>query len=185
MAGPRGNPDVIGSLRLPGLPTGYREHVSIETPMLRRADRVLVPMVRKWSIPILRWALGITFVWFGALKVFEVSPVADMVASTVYFLDPEWFVPALGVFEILVGVGLLLRVWLRLVLAMIFLQLVGTFLVFFLMPEVTFQDGNPLLLTTEGEFITKNSVLLGAAMVIGSQVEQDEETIPAQKEVDR
>ena len=130
---------------------------------------------------MLRWALGITFVWFGALKVFDVSPVADIVASTVYFLDPEWFVQALGVFEILVGIGLLLRKWLRLVLALLFLQLVGTFLVFFLMPEVTFQGGNPLLLTTEGEFIVKNSVLLGAAMVIGSQVEGSEETIPPQK----
>lgn len=127
---------------------------------------------------MLRWALGITFIWFGALKVLDVSPVADMVASTVYFLDPDWFVPALGVFEVLVGVGLLLRLWLRLVLAMIFLQLVGTFLVFFLRPEVTFQGGNPLLLTTEGEFIAKNSVLLAAAMVIGSQVEEKEETIP-------
>ena len=151
--------------------------------MIEKADRVLVPLVRKWSIPVLRWALGVTFVWFGLLKVFDVSPVADMVASSVYFLDPEWFVPALGVFEVLVGLGLLIRVWLRLVLAMIFLQLVGTFLVFFLMPDVTFQNGNPLLLTTEGEFIAKNSVLLGAAMVIGSQVEESEEEIPSQEKV--
>lgn len=151
--------------------------------MIEKADRLLVPLVRKWSIPVLRWALGITFIWFGLLKVFDVSPVADMVASTVYFLDPEWFVPALGVFEVLVGLGLLFRVWLRLVLAMIFLQLVGTFLVFFLMPDVTFQNGNLFLLTTEGEFIFKNSVLLGAAMVIGSQVEEEEEEIPSQDEV--
>jgi len=140
-------------------------------------------MVRKWSIPVLRWALGITFIWFGALKVADVSPVSDMVASTVYFLDPDWFVPALGVVEIVMGVGLVLRVWLRPVLAVIFLQLVGTFLAFLLMPDVTFQDDNPLLLTTEGEFIVKNLVLLGAAMVIGSQVEEDEETIPAKEGV--
>ena len=138
-------------------------------------------MVRKWSIPVLRWALGVTFIWFGALKVADVSPVSDMVASTVYFLDPDWFVPALGVVEIVVGICLVLRVWLRAVLAVILLQLVGTFLAFFLMPDVTFQDGNPLLLTTEGEFIVKNTVLLGAAMVIGSQVEEDEETIPAKR----
>jgi len=140
-------------------------------------------MVRKWSIPVLRWALGITFIWFGALKVADVSPVSDMVASTVYFLDPDWFVPALGVVEIVMGVGLVLRVWLRPVLAVIFFQLVGTFLAFLLMPDVTFQDDNPLLLTTEGEFIVKNLVLLGAAMVIGSQVEEDEETIPAKEGV--
>jgi uncharacterized membrane protein YkgB len=154
-----------------------------ETRSIKRIDRTLVPMVRKWSIPVLRWALGITFIWFGALKVADVSPVSDMVASTVYFLDPDWFVPALGVVEIVMGVGLVLRVWLRPVLAVIFLQLVGTFLAFLLMPDVTFQDDNPLLLTTEGEFIVKNLVLLGAAMVIGSQVEEDEETIPAKEGV--
>jgi putative oxidoreductase len=154
-----------------------------KTGSIRRIDRTLVPMVRRWSIPVLRWALGITFIWFGALKVADVSPVSDMVASTVYFLDPDWFVPALGVVEIVVGIGLILRVWLRPVLAVIFLQLVGTFMAFLLMPDVTFQDNNPLLLTTEGEFIVKNLVLLGAAMVIGSQVEEDEETIPAKEGV--
>lgn len=127
---------------------------------------------------MLRWALAITFIWFGALKVFDVSPVSDLVASTVYFIDPVWFVPTLGVVEILVGLGLLLRVWLRLVLAVMFLQLVGTFLVFFLLPDVAFQGGNPLLLTTEGEFVVKNTVLLGAAMVVGARLDASGEEIP-------
>ena len=51
------------------------------------------------------------------------------------------------------------------------------------MPDVTFQNGNLFLLTTEGEFIVKNSVLLGAAMVIGSQVEEEAEEISSQDEV--
>ncbi len=128
---------------------------------------------------MLRWGLAITFIWFGALKVFDVSPVSELVASTVYFIDPEWFVPTLGVLEILVGLGLLLRVWLRLVLGVMFLQLVGTFLVFFLLPDVAFQGGNPLLLTTEGEFVVKNTVLLGAAMVVGARLDASGEEIPS------
>ncbi len=139
----------------------------------------MVPMARRWGIPVLRWALAVTFIWFGALKLFDVSPVSDLVAATVYFLDPAWFVPALGVVEILVGLGLLLRVWLRLVLAVMSLQLVGTFLVFFLLPDVAFQGGNPLLLTTEGEFVVKNTVLLGAAMVVGARLDVSREEIPA------
>lgn len=145
---------------------------------VRRADRVLVPFVRRWGIPVLRWALAVTFIWFGALKVFDVSPVSDLVASTVYFINPEWFVPALGVVEVLVGLGLLLRLWLRLVLGVMFLQLLGTFLVFFLLPDVAFQGGNPLLLTTEGEFVVKNTVLLGAAMVVGARLDVSGEEIP-------
>jgi uncharacterized membrane protein YphA (DoxX/SURF4 family) len=122
-------------------------------------------------MPALRWSLALVFVWFGALKVFDVSPAEDLVASVVYWVDPTWFVPALGVVEILVGIGLAARVALRLVLLVLVAQMVGTFLVFVMLPDVAFQDGNPFKLTIEGEFVVKNLVLLAAAMVVGTAVE--------------
>lgn len=115
-------------------------------------------------------SVAVVFIWFGALKVFDVTPVADLVADTVYWVDPDWFVPVLGVFEILVGVGLLVRRWLRVILGFFAMQMAGTFLVFILLPDVAFQDGNPLLLTVEGEFVVKNLVLLAAGMVVGGTV---------------
>jgi hypothetical protein len=42
------------------------------------------------------------------------------------------------------------------------LQLSGTFLVLLLRPDVAFVDGNPLLLSVEGEYVMKNLVLLAA-----------------------
>jgi hypothetical protein len=42
------------------------------------------------------------------------------------------------------------------------LHLSGTFLVLLLRPDVAFVDGNPLLLTVEGEYVVKNLVLLAA-----------------------
>lgn len=126
--------------------------------------------MRRYSIPALRLALGVVFVWFGALKVFDVTPVADLVASTVYWVDPDWLVPILGFFEVAVGLGLLFKVALRLVLLALVLQLVGTFLVLVVQPATAFQDGNPLLLTVEGEFVIKNLVLITSAMVVGSTV---------------
>jgi hypothetical protein len=42
--------------------------------------------------------------------------------------------------------------------------------VFVLLPELTFQDGNPLKLTIEGEFVLKNLVLLSSAMVVGASI---------------
>jgi len=69
-----------------------------------------------------------------------------------------------------VGLGLLFRLALRLVLLALVLQLVGTFLVLVVQPGIAFQDGNPLLLTVEGEFVIKNLVLITAAMVVGSTV---------------
>lgn len=140
--------------------------------LMARADEMLIPFLRRWSLLALRWSLAIVFIWFGALKILGVSPVVDLVASTVYWVDPGWFVPTLGVVEVLVGIGLAGRWGLRLVLLVLVGQMVGTFLVFVLLPEIAFQDGNPLKLTVEGEFIVKNLVLLAAAMVVGTSVDR-------------
>jgi putative oxidoreductase len=135
-----------------------------------RLDRRIVAFLERWGITLLRVSLGLVFVWFGALKIFQVSPVADLVARTVYWVDPSWFVPVLGAVEVLIGVGLLVGRALRTVLALFWLQMLGTFLVLVIQPDVAFQRGNPLLLTVEGEFVVKNLVLLSAGMVVGSTV---------------
>ena len=125
---------------------------------------------------ILRVCLGIVFVWFGSLKVIGRSPVAELVAHTVYWVPSELFVPFLGVWEIAVGVGLLFAVALRLILFLFWLQMAGTFLVLVLKPDIAFQQGNPFLLTTEGEFVIKNLVLIAAGVVIGGTVRRQEES---------
>jgi putative oxidoreductase len=38
--------------------------------------------------------------------------------------------------------------------------------------EVTFQHGNPLLLTTEGEFVVKNLVFIAAALVLAARFDR-------------
>ena len=146
--------------------------------LVSRIDNTLIPLLRRWSVPILRLSLALVFIWFGALKIAGLTPVFELVASTVYWVDPEWFVPALGVVEVAVGLLLLFRIGLRLVLAVLFAQLVGTFLVFVFRPDIAFQDGNPLALTTEGEFILKNLVLLAAAMTVGAMIEEKKEQMP-------
>ena len=142
----------------------------MQAPLIDRIDTSVSAFLRRWSIPTLRISLAIVFIWFGALKVFDVTPVTDLVAKTVYWFDPAWVVPVLGIFEIVVGVGLLTKIALRAVLGLFALQMVGTFLVLVLLPEISFQDGNPLLLTVEGEFVVKNLVLLSAGMVVGATV---------------
>ena len=151
------------------------EHVPMSRPFVDRLDEQLIPRLRSWAAPLLRYSLAVVFIWFGALKVFGASPVVDLVDSMVYWADPSWFVPALGVVEVLIGLGLAFGVGLRLVLAALIVQLAGTFLVFFLLPEVAFQGRNPLALTVEGEFVVKNLVLIAAAMAVGSQLSTPEE----------
>lgn len=138
----------------------------------QRVDAAMVDFMAAWGIRVLRICLGVVFIWFGALKVSGDSPVAALVAAAVPWFPPEGFVPFLGVWEILVGTGLLFRVALRLTLLLFWLQMAGTFLVLVLRPDLAFQHGNMLLLTTEGEFVIKNLILIAAGLVVGSTVHQ-------------
>ena len=131
----------------------------------------MVRFMSAHGVRLLRLSLAITFIWFGMLKIVGVSPVRDLVAHTVYWVSPEFFVPFLGVWEVAVGLGLLFAVAMRLTLLLFWLQLAGTFLVLVLRPHIAFQQGTlPLLLTTEGEFVIKNLVLISAGLVVGGTV---------------
>lgn len=135
-----------------------------------RLDRAMIAFMTDHGIGLLRAALAVIFIWFGVLKVAGRSPVADLVAGTVYWVRPDLFVPFLGIWEVIVGVGLLFGVALRGVLLLFWLQMAGTFLVLVMRPELAFQSGNPLLLTVTGEFVVKNLALIAAGLVIGSTV---------------
>lgn len=113
----------------------------------------------------LRVSLAVVFIWFGAMKITGDSPVADLVTGAVPFVDASWFLPLLGAVEVALGLGLLFGGNLLVVGAMI-AHLIGTFTVFVVTPDVAFQAANPLLLSTEGEFILKNIVLVAAAMAL-------------------
>ncbi len=138
---------------------------------------VVLGVLRRWSVPALRVSLAVVFIWFGALKVFGVTPVDDLVGRTVYVADPELVVPVLGVIEVVIGLGLAWRRAMRLVILLLLVQLGGTFLVLVLLPEVAFSGGNPLLLTVEGEFVIKNLVLISAGLVVGALVGRPTESL--------
>jgi uncharacterized membrane protein YkgB len=133
-------------------------------------DERLRPFLARVGIPLLRISLGAVFLWFGLLKIFDVSPVSGLVTKTIYWFDPDVVVPALGAFEVFVGLCLVAGRLMRIALPLLVLQMAGTFLVLILLPDVAFRGGNPLLLTVEGEFVVKNLVLLSAALVIGSRL---------------
>lgn len=132
-------------------------------------DRAISARMERLGIPLLRWSLGIVFIWFGALKPFGMSPAQDLVANTVYFVDPDWFVPFLGWWEVAIGVGLLVRPLIRPAIFLLFLQMPGTFLPLVLLPEVCFTAA-PIGLTMEGQYIIKNLILIAGALVIGGTV---------------
>ena len=129
---------------------------------------VLGNLVGRASIPLMRASLGVVFIWFGALKLTNASPVGELVAKTVPFLPSNVFVPALGIFEMLLGLGLLIGRRLEIIALLMVAHLSGTFLVLVTQPSVAFQHGNPLMLTMTGEFVVKNIVLISAGLVLAT-----------------
>jgi len=133
---------------------------------LFRFDQTVISWVRKYSVAMLRVALGVVFVWFGALKILGISPVAGLVAKTLYFLPPHVAVVGMGVVEVIIGLGLLSGLAMRLTLLLFVAQMMGTFLTMVIRPDLTFTDGNPFKLSANGEFIIKNLVLISAGLVV-------------------
>jgi uncharacterized membrane protein YkgB len=129
-------------------------------------DELLLTILRRWSIPALRLALGLVFLWFGALKIVGSSPVILLIQETFTFLPIHVFVLVLGAWEVLIGIGIILKRALRCVLVLVGTHLVGTFVALLLNPHHFFVRGFPWLLTTDGEFVMKNLVLIAAALVI-------------------
>jgi len=134
---------------------------------LIRFDEKFITAMHAWGISILRISLGVVFFWFGALKLVGVSPVTAIVASTYSLFPAQSFILILGVLEVLLGVGLITKRFLRATLFLLWLQMAGTLASFALAPSLFFFQGNPLFLTVEGEFVIKNLVLIAASIVIG------------------
>ena len=125
--------------------------------------------MEKYGFVLLRGSLGVIFIWYGALKPLGISPAEELVKRTVYWLSPEVFVPILGWWEVAIGVCLLVRPLIRVGVLLLFLQMPGTMLPLVLLPDVCFTR-IPYGLTIEGQYIVKNLVLIGAAIVVGGTV---------------
>ena len=138
---------------------------------LLELDAKIIDFMDSVGIGFLRFAIGAVFIWFGALKIVgELSPAYELVAATVYWLTPEIIVPLLGLWEIAIGLAFLFTPLTRVAIFLLALQMPGTFLPLVLLPEVCFTIF-PVALTIEGQYIVKNLVIIGAALVIGSRVQ--------------
>lgn len=142
---------------------------------LRAIDERITRWMAAHGVVLLRVSLGIIFLWFGALKLIPgLSPAEGLATRTITLLSGGMVSPVvipyvLGIWECLIGVGLLSGVWLRAVLLLLALQMAGTFTPLALFPDECFARV-PFVPTLEGQYIIKNLVLVAAALVIGATV---------------
>ncbi|MEW5992253.1 MAG: DoxX family membrane protein [Chloroflexota bacterium] len=140
-----------------------------------RLDARITATLARLGVPVLRVGLGIVFLWFGALKFFPgLSPAQDLATRTIEQLTfgavtPDLSLPILATWETLIGLGLLTGRFLRATLLLLALQMAGTITPLVLFPSEAFTRF-PLAPTLEGQYIIKNVVLIGAAMVVGATV---------------
>lgn len=131
----------------------------------KNAEIRLAHFLQKYAVECLRYSMAIIYFWFGLLKALGISPVEELVFHATDWIGVHEFVRFLGIWEMLIGLGLFFKKYLRLGLLLLFLQFPGTFLPLFLNPEDTFTF-IPFGLTLEGQYVFKNLVLISAGLIL-------------------
>jgi uncharacterized membrane protein YkgB len=133
-------------------------------------DHKITTWMAKNGINLLRISIGIIYIWFGALKLIPgASPAEPLIRETLYFLPLHLFIPFLAVWEIVIGLGFFIGKFMRLIILLMFLQMIGAVSPIILNPDAVFVRF-PFILTLEGQYIIKNVVLIAAAIVVGATV---------------
>jgi len=144
---------------------------------LDEIDRKISAFMRRWGTVAVRISFGIIFIWFGILKPLGISSAEPLVIATVPwlpFFDGETWVSMIGWWEVAIGIAFLFRRSIRVAVALLALQMVGTFMPLVFLPEVTFQAGHfPYGPTLEGQYIIKNLMIISAALVVGGTVREN------------
>jgi uncharacterized membrane protein YkgB len=149
--------------------------------LLDPVDRALDRFMRRWGLRALRLSLAVIFIWFGLLKPLGLSPAAPLVKATVDWmplLSPDGWLAVIGWWEVLIGITFLFQGTVRIAIALLALQMVGTFLPLVILPGVTFQPGHvPYAPTMEGQYIVKNLLIIAAALVMGGTARHPDRTV--------
>ncbi len=135
-------------------------------------DAGIIHTMRKWALPFGRFAIFVVYFWFGILKLFSLSPANPLVAALLIKILPgvsfDTFIVALGAFEIMLGVIFLIPTLSRLAIFFLFLHMIMVVMPLILVPAATWQSF--LVPTLEGQYIIKNILIVGLAIVIAAHL---------------
>ncbi|CAM3956985.1 hypothetical protein FLBR109950_10545 [Flavobacterium branchiophilum] len=117
------------------------------------------------SIFLLKISLALVYIWFGCLKIVGNSPAEALVSNTVYWWQPETFIPILGLCEMFIGLGLLISKILPYIVILLLLHMIVTFFPIIILKETCFSKGY-YFPTLVGQYIIKNIVLIAGALTV-------------------
>lgn len=111
------------------------------------------------------FALFVVFVWFGALKFFDLSPANPLVDAllqkTLPFITFKTFIMILGGWEVLIGLLFIIPKMEKVALVLLIPHMLVTIMPLFLLPDIAWQGF--LTPTLEGQYIIKNIVIIALA----------------------
>lgn len=136
---------------------------------LEQFDQQFIYFLREHADTISRIALFIIFFWFGILKVFLISPAGPLVTDLLQvtflgWIQPDTFLVWFGVFEVIVGILILVPKLERITFAILLFHLFTTVMPLFMLPQHVW-DGwfAPNLV---GQYIIKNVALLSLGLML-------------------
>lgn len=137
---------------------------------LPSALRSLLTQIAKHNDRALRIAFAIVYGWFGILKPLGLSPATGLVQHTLSVFPHDVISPALGIWEVIIGIMFLIPKYTRITMAMFAVHMAGTFLPMFFLPDLAYTQA-PFVFTLVGQYIVKNLVFVAAAGYLWSAYE--------------
>ena len=126
---------------------------------------------------LLKWTLGVVYLWFGALKFFSGLSPAEVLAKDTIRVLTFGLIPddisliLLAIWEVTIGVLLLSGFRVRFAVKAALIHMVFTFTPLLFFPELSFTHA-PYGFTIIGQYIVKNLVFIVAMMIILKEEEK-------------
>ena len=141
--------------------------------LLTRIDTAAHRFLVHRSLLLLRWAVGVIFAFFGALKLFPgASPAESLVMEAIQTMTFDLVpgrvgVASTGAIEVALGVLLLTGRLRRLTIYVLGLELIGILAPLVVLPSRLFDGVMPSL---EGQYVLKDIILFAAGMVLAATI---------------
>ena len=134
-------------------------------------DRSVIDFFRRTFLPFARIALFVVFFWFGALKLFGLSPASPLAealtAQTVGLQYFDLLFRGLSLIECLIGILFLIPKATRIVIPLLLVHMAVVSAPLILVPTHVWTGF--LVPTLEGQYILKNLVIVAVAIGIAAQ----------------
>ncbi|MCB0476101.1 MAG: doxx family protein [Flavobacteriaceae bacterium] len=134
-------------------------------------DKILSGAKKISVYDLLAISIGIVYLWFGALKFIPgVSPAERLAENTIdalFFglIPSNVSVILLAVWEVLIGILLILNVYKRFGIILALIHMGFTFTPLFLFPDLSFTHP-PFEFTIIGQYIVKNLIIVCALLIL-------------------